>query len=122
MTLRFVGGAILLIVLALLALWGWAALMLHRLPLSRAVDQGACADTTHVQLEPLTPPGSRELFRASAACRAQVVTTLRAAANYTCRSDAVLTVCEHPLNAPDSSTYVRAIVGHDHVLLETIPT
>ena len=119
---RLLGGAAPFTGPALLASWGRASRTLHRRPLGRAVDQGACADTTHVWLTPATPPGSRELFRASNARRAQVIAMLRVAVDYTCRSAAALTVWEHPLNAPGDLTCVRAVIGRDHLLLETIPS
>jgi hypothetical protein len=119
---RLTGGAALLFALAAAGLLLASLRSWRQSLLSRVVDRGACASSDRLTLVPPTPPGSRELFRVTAACRAQVRAMLRAATHYSCRSNAAVSVCEHPLNAADDTTYVRAVIGRDHILLEAIPT
>jgi hypothetical protein len=102
--------------------WAWSWTVQRAWIVNQAVDRGACAATRHVALAPPTPPGSREIFAADPVCRAQIVRLLETAPNFSCRRSDALTVCEHPLNADDDGSYVRAVTSRTHVLLEVIPT
>lgn len=119
-------GAAMTIVMLLAMLMGalflWIWWEQRQWVVSRAVDRGACASTRHLHLAAPTPRAARELFAADLSCRRQVIAMLRVATNFTCSARDDLTVCTHPLNAPDSSTFVRAVVTGNHVLLVTIPS
>ncbi|WP_326525035.1 hypothetical protein [Sphingomonas sp.] len=101
----------------------WAEAERRDWVVTKAVEQGACEGMTGTNLQTSAGPrSSRELRTGSRACLDQVRQMLSDALNYTCRAGGGLTVCVHPLNAPDSTTYVRAIIGERHLVLEVIST
>ena len=88
-----------------------------------AVDRGSCAESRHVYLSGRSGPrGSRELIHGSPVCMAQIRRMLANAENFTCKTRGDYTLCDHPLNAADSTTEVRAVIGPQAALLEVTPT